>query len=57
LLEFDHVQEVARGGQATVDGLRLRCRTHNQFTAERTFGAEFMARKRAEARESSDDQL
>jgi len=53
LVEFDHVQEVARGGEATVDGIRLRCRAHNQYTAERTFGAEFMRHKRigtAEAR-------
>ena len=49
MLEFDHVQEVARGGHATVDGIRLRCRAHNQFEAERTFGAEFMRRKRDEA--------
>jgi hypothetical protein len=49
-VEFDHVKEFARGGEATVDGLRLRCRGHNQHTAERTFGAEFMRRKRAEAR-------
>ncbi|HET9328178.1 MAG TPA: hypothetical protein VFQ05_15530 [Candidatus Eisenbacteria bacterium] len=46
-LEFDHVVEVARGGRATVDGIRLRCRAHNQYTAEQTFGATFMSRKRA----------
>jgi hypothetical protein len=45
-LEFDHVKEFARGGEATVDGIRLRCRGHNQFTAERTFGAGFMQQKR-----------
>lgn len=45
-LEFDHVQPVARGGRATVDGLRVRCRAHNQYGAECTFGAEFMAEKR-----------
>ena len=49
LLEFDHVEEVARGGQATVPGLRLRCRAHNQYTAECTFGAGFMSQKRREA--------
>lgn len=49
LLEFDHVEEVALGGKATVSGMRLRCRTHNQFEAERTFGAEFMKGKREEA--------
>ena len=46
-LEFDHVVPFARGGTATVDGLRLRCRVHNQFEAERAFGSEFMRRKRA----------
>jgi len=46
LLEFDHVDEVARGGLATVEGIRLRCRAHNQYAAERTFGAEFMEQKR-----------
>src|SRR4029077_1978527 len=51
-VEFDHVQEHARGGEATVDNLRLRCRGHNQHTAERTFGAGFMARKRKEAAEA-----
>jgi len=50
-LEFDHVTEVARGGEATVDGIRLLCRAHNQFAAERTFGSEFMRHKRIAARE------
>jgi hypothetical protein len=49
-LEFDHVDPVARGGKATVDGMRLRCRAHNQYEAERVFGAGFMRRKREEAR-------
>ena len=31
-------------------GMRLLCRVHNQYAAERTFGAEFMERKREEAR-------
>ncbi len=50
LLEFDHVVEVARGGTASAERIRLRCRAHNQYTAECTFGVEFMARKREEAR-------
>src|SRR5262249_43842454 len=29
-LEIHHVQEVARGGQATLDNLGLLCRAHNQ---------------------------
>ena len=48
-LEYDHATEFARGGVATVDGIRLRCRGHNQHTAECTFGAGFMAQKRKEA--------
>ncbi|MGE5178534.1 MAG: hypothetical protein ACM3PF_05500 [Bacteroidota bacterium] len=49
-LEFDHVEPVARGGTAAVTGLRLRCRAHNQYEAERMLGAGFMERKRGEAR-------
>jgi 5-methylcytosine-specific restriction endonuclease McrA len=48
-LEFDHVVPVTRGGDATAGNLRLRCRAHNQYEAERAFGAEFMRRKREEA--------
>jgi hypothetical protein len=51
-LEFDHVQEVSCGGETTVAGIRLRCRAHNQYTAERAFGAGFMCEKRLEARRS-----
>lgn len=49
-LEIDHVEPVARGGRSTVEGLRLRCRAHNQYTAEQTFGTEFMNQKREQAR-------
>ena len=49
-LEFDHVEPVARGGKATVDNIRLRCRAHNQYEAERAFGRDFMRLKRQEAR-------
>ncbi len=54
-LEFDHVLEVARGGQARVAGLRLRCRPHNQYQAERTFGTEFMRHKRHQAQRRATD--
>ena len=50
-LEFDHIVAFARGGQATEDNLRLRCRTHNQYTAEQTYGAELMRSRREEAAE------
>ena len=49
-LEWDHIKEFARGGEATAEGIRLRCRAHNQYAAERTFGAEFMGGKREAAR-------
>jgi len=49
-LEFDHIEPVARGGEATVENLRLVCSAHNRYAAERVFGAEFMSRKREEAR-------
>jgi 5-methylcytosine-specific restriction endonuclease McrA len=49
-LEFDHVTPVARGGEATISNLRLRCRPHNQYAAERVFGARFMAGKRERER-------
>jgi hypothetical protein len=49
-LEFDHVDPVARGGQASVTRVRLRCRAHNQYAAECAFGTEFMRGKRQEAR-------
>src|SRR5205085_4003532 len=40
-----------RGGEATVDGVRLRCRAHNQYAAECAFGAGFVQEKREQARE------
>ena len=51
-LEFDHADPVARGGRATVENLRLRCRAHNQFAAERMFGAGFMKEKRERSQAS-----
>ncbi len=49
-LEFDHVVPVARGGETIAENLRLRCRAHNQYEAERVFGAGFMAARREQAR-------
>jgi 5-methylcytosine-specific restriction endonuclease McrA len=56
-LEFDHVKPIAKGGKATVDGLRLRCQAHNQYEAERAFGAEFMRRKRDKARSAAEPDM
>lgn len=52
-LEYDHVVPFARGGATTIPGLRLRCRAHNQYEAERTFGPELMRRKRGQVRASA----
>jgi 5-methylcytosine-specific restriction endonuclease McrA len=48
-LEFDHIEPIAHGGTSTVENLRLRCRTHNQYEAEREFGAAFMDEMRERA--------
>ncbi len=49
-LQYDHVEPYAKGGEATVGWIRLLCRAHNQFEAERAYGAEFMRHKREGAR-------
>jgi 5-methylcytosine-specific restriction endonuclease McrA len=56
-LEFDHMLEVARGGESTMENVRLRCRAHNQYTAEKTFGAEFMEQKRQAAKKAAHDDV
>jgi 5-methylcytosine-specific restriction endonuclease McrA len=48
-LDFDHIDPVARGGQTSVDRMRLLCRAHNQYTADFTFGPWFMREKREQA--------
>jgi hypothetical protein len=47
MLEFDHVTPFARGGRSVLENLRLRCRAHNQLTAEQAYGAGFMDMKRS----------
>lgn len=51
MLEFDHLDPVARGGATTADNVRLLCRAHNQYAAECVFGADFMDHKRRKASE------
>jgi hypothetical protein len=53
-LEFDHITMVCRGGQPTVDGLRLRCAAHNQHAAEESLGEDFMLAKREAAQRDRD---
>jgi hypothetical protein len=37
-LEVDHRQPRGKGGSSEPDNLRLLCRAHNQFAAERAYG-------------------
>ena len=41
-LELDHVEPRAHAGADDATNLRVRCRAHNQFAAERVFGREHM---------------
>lgn len=54
MIEFHHIDEFARGGQATVDTIQLRCKAHNQYAAEQTYGAEFMRAKREKSKRSTE---
>ena len=49
-LEFDHITPLAKGGSTTPENLRLLCRAHNQFEAERLLGKDHVQRKRDMAR-------
>ncbi len=54
-LEFDHANPAARGGESGEANIRLCCRAHNQYEAERVYGARFMQRKRECAQGCSED--
>jgi len=45
-LELHHEQPFARGGPATAENLRLRCRAHNELAAEQDFGRNVMLAKK-----------
>ena len=49
-LEIDHITPVALGGTTTPENLRVLCRAHNQFEAERVLGKEHVQRRREIAR-------
>jgi hypothetical protein len=46
-----HDRPYARGGEATVENLRLACRAHNALFAERDYGRQFMRSKLMRTRE------
>ncbi len=54
-LEYDHVQPFACNGSTDAGNLRLLCRAHNQFEAERVFGESFMKAKRESSRTTGSD--
>jgi 5-methylcytosine-specific restriction endonuclease McrA len=43
-LELDHIVPVARGGQSSIDNLRVVCQLHNLLAARRSFGEAWMDR-------------
>ncbi len=43
-LEYDHLKPFAEGGEATVDGIALHCRSHNLHRARQCFGEAHMAK-------------
>ena len=51
LLELHHHVPYARGGEASVENLKLVCRAHNALFAERDFGAQHMRSKRQPSHE------
>ncbi len=55
-LEFDHVVAFARGGPPTEPNTRLLCAAHNQYEADRAFGAAFMQERRGARRTVLADQ-
>jgi hypothetical protein len=49
-LEYDHRRPRAKGGGSEPDNLRLLCRTHNRFAAEREYGRKHVEHSIAERR-------
>ena len=45
-LEIDHIQPIAMGGETKPENLRLLCRAHNQYEAERVLGKDHVAKQR-----------
>ena len=56
-LEFHHCAPFGRGGDHSSENLRLVCRTHNIYYAERDYGAEKMVRFRRSGEDVSEPQV
>jgi hypothetical protein len=53
-LRWFHIDPQAKGGPPTLSNVALRCKAHNGYAAEADYGAEVVARRIAEARQSSE---
>jgi hypothetical protein len=53
-LEWDHIVPIAKGGTSEASNVRLRCRAHNQYEAERVYGRPFMQNKREQAKAAAE---
>lgn len=51
--QLDHIVPKGKGGQATIDNLRVLCERHNQYAARLAYGDELMARYRRKHASSS----
>jgi 5-methylcytosine-specific restriction endonuclease McrA len=49
-LHIDHIRPYAKGGDHSVENLRLLCAKHNNLEAERVYSREFMERRISEGR-------
>jgi hypothetical protein len=49
-LEFHHIEPYAVGGETNARNISLRCRSHNVYEAELTFGSDVIAARQSEAR-------
>ncbi len=56
-LEYDHKQPRAHGGTSDAGNLRLLCRVHNQFMAEKVIGAERVSAAKARSTLTTDCML
>ena len=54
MLEFDHIEPIARGGSSSTSNVRLLCRAHNQYVAEQALGEAFMRSKREQAQQEAE---
>jgi hypothetical protein len=54
-LELHHHEPFARGGAATTDNIRVLCKSHNRWLAERDYGADFIEQRIARARRKRSD--